>query len=150
MEFQNKIDQSDGIDQFLTKNWKHWDLVKFIYGYERFKSIDWGGEWEMYRYGLPIAFKAFGIPHEGDPLSLGRGLGIDIPADVIYKGAPGVEWAISLPDNVIASLKQNFPNIVIGHGNYFGLFSCKDGLEKDGARAIGQAVQHKTIYLWKK
>jgi len=152
MEFQNKIDQSYGIDQFLTKSWKHWDLVKFIYGYERFKSSDWGGEWEMYRFGLPIAFRAFGIPHGARPYGLGEGLEIPPNRDLIYAGAPPVEWSVSLPDSVIDSLKQNFSNsnIVIGYGNYFGLYSCKDGLEKDGATGIYQKIRDMNVYFWKK
>ena len=47
IEFQNKIDQSYGLDQFLTKNWKHWDLVKFIVGYERWRPY---GEVEEIKY----------------------------------------------------------------------------------------------------
>ncbi|MEM4230109.1 MAG: hypothetical protein QXZ66_10175, partial [Thermoproteota archaeon] len=36
----NTVNQFRNIDQFLTNNWKLWDLIKFIYGYER-----WGGTW---------------------------------------------------------------------------------------------------------
>jgi len=150
MEFQNKIDQSYGIEYFLTKNWKYWDLVKFIYGYERFSAGDWGGEWGMYRFGLPIAYKAFGISHGARPYGLGEGLMIPPNRDLIYKGAPPVEWSVSLPDDVVISLKQNFPNIVIGYGNYFGLYSCKDGLEKDGATGVYQMIRDQKVYLWKK
>jgi len=142
----------NGIDQFLTKNWKPWDLVKFVYSYESFKSGDWGGEWEMYRHGLPLAFKAFGIPHGARPYSLGEGLRIPPNTELINKGAPPVEWAVSIPDYVVAKLKQNFPasDIVIGYGNYFSLFSCKDGLGKDGAQGIYQLIRDKEVYLWKK
>ncbi len=142
-----------GITQTLKKIWPPWDLAKFIYGYESFKSGNWGGEWEMYRYGLPIAFKAFGIPHGAAPLSLGEGLNIPPNQDLINKGAPSVEWAVSLPDYVVSNLKQNF-SIVIGYGNYFSLFSCKNGLDKDGATGIYQLIRGNhiddAIYLWKK
>jgi hypothetical protein len=151
-EFIRLVQERNGIDQFLTKNWKHWDLVKFIYGYESFKAGDWGGEWEMYRYGLPLAYKAFGIPHGARPYSLGEGLIIPPNTELINKGAPPVEWAVSIPDYVVAKLKQNFPasDIVIGYGNYFSLFSCKDGLGKDGAQGIHQLIRDKEVYLWKK
>jgi len=151
-EFEQAIEDTNinGITQFLKKSWKYWDLVKFIYGYESGRSQDWGGEWGMYRFGLPIAFKAFGIPHGARPQGLGEGLMIPPNPDLIDKGAPPVEWSVSLPDNVITSLSQNFPNIVVGYGNYFGLFSCKEGLEKDGATGIYQAIRDVDVYLWKK
>jgi len=153
-EFKQIIEDTNinGITQFLKKVWKYWDLVKFIYGYESGKSQDWGGEWEMYRFGLPIAFRAFGIPHGARPYGLGEGLEIPPNRDLIYAGAPPVEWSVSLPDSVVDSLKQNFSNsnIVIGYGNYFGLFSCRDGLERDGATGIYQAIRDKDVYLWKK
>jgi hypothetical protein len=139
-----------GITQFLKKNWKHWDLVKDIYGYERFAFP--GGEWEMYRYGLPLAYKAFGIPHGARPYSLGEGLRIPPNTELINKGAPPVEWAISVPDYIVLALKQNFSasNIVIGYGNYISLFSCRDGLERDGSQDIYQLIRDKEVYLWEK
>ncbi|MEM2998182.1 MAG: hypothetical protein QW542_04460, partial [Thermoproteota archaeon] len=60
----NTVNQFRNIDQFLTNNWKLWDLIKFIYGYERWGGT-WGptiGEWEMYAYTLPLAYKSFGTP----------------------------------------------------------------------------------------
>jgi len=153
-KFEQIIEDTNinGITQFLKKVWKYWDLVKFIYGYERGRARDWGGEWEMYRFGLPIAFKAFGIPHGARPYGLGEGLMIPPNRDLIYAGAPSVEWSVSLPDRVVDSLKQNFSNsnIVIGYGNYFGLYSCKDGLERDGATGIYQAIRNMDVYFWKK
>jgi hypothetical protein len=129
-----------GITQFLKKNWKHWNLVKFIYGYESFKAGDWGGEAEMYAYGLPLAYKAFGIP-----------LGSIGGSPYIF-GTMGGEWAVPLPNNVIAVLKQAFPNsrIAIGYGNLIGMYSCIDGLEKDGITEIRSGLRGNSIYLWKK
>jgi hypothetical protein len=34
-EFTGYFDGSPGCDEYLTKNWKYWDLVKFILGHER-------------------------------------------------------------------------------------------------------------------
>jgi hypothetical protein len=140
-----------GITQFLKKNWKSWDLVKFIYGYERFKSGEWGGEWEMYDFGLPLGLKAFGIPSGAPQGGLSPGLAIN-PSNLIYAGAPTGEWAVVLPDYVVNNLKINFKNIVIGYGNYFGLFSCKDGLTKDSSQVnqILQLIGDKEVYVWKK
>ncbi|MBO3754426.1 MAG: hypothetical protein FGF53_06080, partial [Candidatus Brockarchaeota archaeon] len=140
-----------GITQTLKKYWKPWDLVRFIYGYHRGPS-DPLGEWEMYRYSLPLAFKAFGIPHGARPDSLGEGLRIPPNPDLINKGAPPVEWAISVPDHAVLALKQNFPssNIVVGYGNWVSLFSCRDGLEEDGAQGIYQLIRDKGVYLRRK
>jgi len=153
-EFKQIIEDTNinGINQFLKKVWKYWDLVKFIYGYESGMSGNWSSEWEMYRFGLPIAFKAFGIPHGARPYGLGEGLMIPPNRDLIYAGAPSVEWSVSLPDSVVDSLKQSFSNsnIVIGYGNYFGLYSCKDGLERDGATGIYQKIRDMNVYFWKK
>jgi len=147
------IENQNGIDQFLTKNWKSWDLVKFIYGYERFRSVEWGGEWQMYTYGLPLAFKAFGIPSGAEP---GTFPGIIISHDpyLTEAGAPGDEWAVTLPDDVIKQLKEAFPNyqIVTDYANRISLFSLVDGLVKDssGVKWTGMVVRNKNIYLWKK
>jgi len=140
MEFRSKIDQSNGIYQFLIKNWPAGDLVDFIYGYESFRAGDWGGEAEMYAYGLPLAYKAFGIPLSS------------IGGSPYIFGTMGGEWAVPLPDNVIAVLKQAFPNsrMAIGYGNLIGMYSCIDGLEEDGITEIRSGLRGNSIYLWKK
>ena len=147
------LQSKNGIDQFLTNNWKPWDLIKFIYAYERYNSGEWDGEWEMYRYGLPLAFKAFGIPHGADHGTFSSNIFINYAPKLIDIGAPGEEWSVTLPDYVVSSLKSKFSDIVIGYGNYFGLFSCKDGLIKDSSE-VNEILQWirdaKYICLWKK
>jgi len=153
-EFKQIIEDTNinGITQFLKKVWKYWDLVKFIYGYERGKSQDWGGEWEMYTYGLPIAFRAFGIPADVPRGTFLPGIYTNPDPLLIYAGAPGVEWSIVLPDNIANALRENFPDVVIGFGNYFGLYSCKEGLTRDssGVNALLQQIRNIEVYLWKK
>ncbi|MEM2945752.1 MAG: hypothetical protein QXI87_05330 [Thermoproteota archaeon] len=144
--------ERNAIDQFLTKNWKPWDLIKFIYGYERFKSAEWGGEWEMYRYGLPLAFKALGIP--AGVAEHGANFGINSDPFLINQGAPGSEWAVTLPDNVIQQLRQTFLNnkIITDYANRISLFSSIDGLLRDSSSVqwIGTTIRDKTVYLWEK
>jgi len=136
----------NGIDQFLTKNWKPWDLVKFIYGYERFAFP--GGEWEMYAYGLPLAYKAFGIP-------LGQMGGFGTSGNL---GGPGNyshgEFAIyGIPQAVIDALRaqKSLGRIAIGYGNGISMMSCIDGFEKDTGYEIYHGIRNiPKIYLWKK
>jgi len=149
-EFVQIIEDTNihGITQFLKKNWKPWDLVKFIYGYERFKAGDWGGEWEMYAYGLPLAFKAFGIP-------LGQMGGSGTSGNL---GGPGNyshgEFAIyGIPQTVIDALhaQKSLGRIAIGYGNGISMMSCIDGFEKDTGYAIYHGIRDiNYIYLWKK
>jgi hypothetical protein len=146
------LQSKNGIDQFLTNNWKPWDLIKFIYAYERYND-EWIEEWIMYRYGLPIAFKAFGIPHGAPHETWLPGIVAD---SYKLREVPPAEWSVTLPDYVVSNLKSKFPDTVIGYGNYFGLYSCKDGLIKDGLKLnetfpILQWIRDvKHIYLMKK
>jgi len=119
LEWLRLVKNNNGIDGYLTKHWKYWDLVKFIVGYERWNPKV--GELEGIIYVIPSVLRMAGYPvsHIGiDPTPL---------------GASGSEWAISLPQYVINEMKENFANekILIGPGNTFGLYSCGSGLLKE-------------------
>jgi hypothetical protein len=134
-----------GITQFLKKNWKPWDLVKDIYGYESFAFP--GGEWEMYAYGLPLAYKAFGIP-------LGQMGGFGTSGNLGGPGNYGYgEFAIyGIPQAVIDALRtqKSLGRIAIGYGNGISMMSCIDGFEKDTGYEILHGIRGINIYLWKK
>lgn len=90
----------------------------------------------MYRYGLPLAYKAFGVPHG------------EIRIRPLPVGAMSWEWSVSLPDYV---KKLNENNIELGYANLFSLYKCTTGLEKDGITEITQKIRNIwPIYLWKK
>jgi hypothetical protein len=123
----NKIKDLNGIDQYITKNWKYWDLVKFVMGYERWKETDIIGMIEPHtvNYSIPQTLKAFGFPTYFG--------GIE-PAPV---GAGEYEWVVSLPNYISNKLKGEFNDkIIIGPANGFGLYFSKDGLIKDGISGI--------------
>jgi hypothetical protein len=123
----NKIKDFNGVDQYITKNWKYWDLVKFAMGYERWNESNIIGMIEPHtvNYSIPQTLKAFGFP-----VYFGR---IE-PAPI---GAGDYEWVVSLPDYIASKLKNEFNDkIIIGPANGFGLYFCKDGLIKDGIREI--------------
>lgn len=123
MEFQNKIDQSYGLDQFLTKHWKYWDLVKFIVGYERWRPY---GEVEEIQYTIPGVLRMAGYPVS------------HINIDPTPKGASWYEWTVSLPQYIVDGMKKSFAGekILIGPRNTFGLYSMGAGLIKDGIKEV--------------
>jgi hypothetical protein len=64
LDFWNYLKDYNGIDQYLTKNWKYWDLVKFIAGYERWNVVNYPPATEevgIY-YFIPQTLRAFGFP----------------------------------------------------------------------------------------
>ncbi|MCD6491235.1 MAG: hypothetical protein J7K59_02960, partial [Candidatus Korarchaeota archaeon] len=139
-----------GVSNVIFNEWDAGELALFIYSYER-GTGKWRTEAELDAYGIPLAYKAFGIPYG----SLGGE-----PEKLFYPGGPlygtgGGEWTITLPDNVINSIKQRVSGkIVVGYGNMVGLYSCVDGLERDGVEGVVDGVRTKTdgkvVYIWKK
>jgi hypothetical protein len=124
----NNIKDLNGIDQYTTKKWKYWDLVKFAMGYERWArggSVIGMDELDTINYTIPQTLKSFGFPVywvriEPNPI-----------------GTANYEWVVSLPDYIADKLKSDFNDkIIIGHANGFGLYLCKDGLIKDGIKEI--------------
>jgi hypothetical protein len=121
------IKDLNAIDQYITKNWKYWDLVKFVMGYERWHKTNFPGFHEMdtINYSIPQTLKAFGFPDYWVRIE---------PTPI---GAANYEWVVSLPDYIANKLKSEFNDkIIIGPANGFGLYFCKDGLIKDGISEI--------------
>jgi hypothetical protein len=140
IEFRNLVVQRNALDQYLSNNWKDWDWIKFAVGYEVYNPKT--KEVDMINFITPQLLQYAGYPVTFihiEPTPLG--------------GWP-YEWAISLPTDVINSLKEKFPNaeLLIGSGNFFGLYSCGDGLEKDGIKEADMYAPYTTqrIYLMKK
>ena len=124
----NKIKDLNGVDQYITKNWKYWDLVKFAMGYERWRSSyihHWGAEIFGINYLIPQTLKAFGFPAYW------------VRIEPTPEGAANYEWVVSLPDYIANKLKSEFNDkIAIGPANGFGLYLCKEGMIKDGISEI--------------
>ncbi|MCC6019103.1 MAG: hypothetical protein LM601_08730 [Candidatus Verstraetearchaeota archaeon] len=124
---QKYVENFNSVDQYITKNWKYWDLVKFAMGYERWNKTNFPGMYERctINYTIPQTLKAFGFP--------AYWVGIE-PTPI---GAANYEWVVSLPDYIVNKLKSEFNDkIIIGSANGFGLYFCKDGLIKDGISEI--------------
>jgi hypothetical protein len=126
-EFIQLVNQRNAIDQYITKNWEYWDLVKFAMGYERWNEVNFAGMIERHtiNYGIPQTLKAFGFPVYW------------VRIEPNPPGSANYEWVVSLPDYVASKLKSEFNDeIAIGPANGFGLYLCIDGLIKDGLKEI--------------
>jgi hypothetical protein len=130
----------EGIDQYLSNNWKDWDWIKFAVGYEVYNPKT--KEVDMINFITPQL-----LQYAGYPVTF-------IHIEAAPLGGWPYEWAISLPTNVINGLKEKFPDakLLIGPGNFFGLYSCGGGLEKDGIKEVFILVPYtgESVYLMKK
>jgi len=120
-----RIKDLNGIDQFVTKNWEYWHLMKFIAGYGRWRPAPNMIERHDLNYIIPQALRAFGFPT------------YFVRIDPNPIGTANYEWIVSIPDYVAEKLKSNFGDkIIVGPANGFGFYLCKDGLLKDGLEEI--------------
>jgi hypothetical protein len=145
-EFMKIAKNGNGIDQFLEKNWKYWDLIKFIYGYG---VCNFGGDNMKYdNLYLPIAMKAFGIPHSN------RGVYSQHYANIPSGYCAGLEDIIfGLPDYVLEPLKQGkYKEVLILPGNGFScigspLYGIKQDLAYGQQNPVEPNLKHIDIYL---
>jgi hypothetical protein len=121
----NRIKDLNGVDQFITKNWDYWHLMKFAMGYERWNDAPGMLERHTINYMIPQILRAFGFPTYFVRIT---------PNPV---GTAVYEWVVSLPDYVAEKLRAEFGDrIIIGPANGFGLYLCKEGLLEDGVKEI--------------
>jgi hypothetical protein len=145
-EFMKIAKNGNGIDQFLEKNWKYWDLIKFIYGYG---VCNFGGDNMKYdNLYLPIAMKAFGIPHSN------RGVYHESYVNGSCRFVAGPEDIIfGLPDYVLEPLKQGkYGEVLILPGNGFScigspLYGIKQDLAYGQQNPVEPNLKCIEIYL---
>lgn len=132
----------NGLDQFLTKKFEYWNLVKFITGYERWNPKVYEsevGEMEGINHVMPEVLRIAGFPVN------------HINIEPTPSGAANREWTVGLPPYIVQSMNKYFPNsritLVPGYG--FGLHSCEDGLIKDGIKETYVLLGDKSLYLMK-
>jgi len=94
----NRIENLNGVDQFITKEWGLWHLVKCVVGYERwkYKNVPNMREIHTINYTIPQTLRAFGFPT------------YFVRIEPTPKGVPSYEWVVSLPDHVAEELKRKF------------------------------------------
>ena len=124
-DLPGRIQNLNGPEQFITKNWPSYDLAKFVIGYERgnpnpsIQTLEDGGGNNVL-YVLRMA----GFPSNSISIS-------PVPTDASWKA-----YAIGLPQTVANSLQASFPNVLLGVGNTVSTYSCKDGLKADGIKDV--------------
>jgi hypothetical protein len=141
LEFMKIAKNGNGIDQFLEKNWKCWDLIKFIYGYG---SCNFGDGVNYNNLYLPIAMKAFGIPHSN------RGVYHEHYVNGSCRFAAGPEDIIfGLPDYILEPLKQGkYGEVLILPGNGFSCIgSPLYGIKQDMAYGQQHPVEPNSKYI---
>ena len=121
--------------------------VKFIRGFlgSNFGKT-FGGEAEMYTYGIPLAFKSYGIPIHTK--------GGKILVWPVKFGISAGDWEVNLPKYVRDQLIQEFgeDKFVFNYGGEFGLHSMREGLEKDDFKEIHTwyRISKEKLCLWKR
>jgi hypothetical protein len=143
LEFINLAKSGNGIDQYLDRNWKYWDLIKFIYGYGGANYVGW----DTNRYDnlyLPIAMKAFGIPHSN------RGIEYEHYIDAPARHVVILEDIVfGLPDAVLQPIKAGqYNETLIFPGNGISCIgSPLYGIRKDIAYGQQNPVEPNAKYM---
>ncbi len=134
------VNHYNSINSYFSKNFKYWNLIKFIYGYGE-KNF---GNMKIYNMFAPIAFKAFGIPYV--VRSVYREVYINAPA----RYAAEYEDAIfGLPEDLLKPLKEGkYGEVLILPGNGFAIIgSSIEGVKKDIEYGMKNPVQPNAKYI---
>jgi len=136
------IDHYNSINSYFSKNFKYWDLIKFIYGYG-VKNFD-GDNMKKFNLFAPIAFKAFGIPYVIRSVYYQHY--INAPA----RYAIAIEDAIfGLPEDLLKPLREGkYGEVLILPGNGFAIIgSSIEGVKKDIEYGMKNPVYPNAKYI---
>jgi hypothetical protein len=135
------VNHYDSINSYFSKNFKHWDLIKFIYGYG---VINFGGD-EMKAYNIyaPIAFKAFGIPYVIHSVYYQHYTNAPCPVSVFEDAIFG------LPEDLLKPLREGkYGEVLILPGNGFAIIgSSIEGVKKDIEYGMENPVEPNAKYI---
>ncbi|MCW4044782.1 MAG: hypothetical protein NWE94_04620 [Candidatus Bathyarchaeota archaeon] len=132
------IQSQNGPDQFLTRNWPSYDLAKFIIGYLRGKKDLFVKENPLTEIILPSVLRTAGFPTNTHNIY-----------PPLAEGCSIRQGAVGMPQNVAQRLQASYPNVLLGPGNTVSIFSCADGLKKDGAKTLSAEFNDIKVYLMK-
>ncbi|MEM4141154.1 MAG: hypothetical protein QXG36_08620, partial [Nitrososphaeria archaeon] len=136
----------NSINAHLSKNFPQWELIKFIYGYG--VTFFGGDNIKIYDLYLPIAMKAFGVPHSN------RGVYyehyINAPARYV---AIHEDIVFGLPDSLLKPLREGkYKETLIFPGNGFScigspLYGIKKDLEYGNQNQVEPNAKYLEDYL---
>ena len=130
------VRNNSGPEGYLSRNWKSYDLAKFIIGYERFNEDV--SEPEDINHMTPSVLRMAGFPVYHNIIS---------PISI---GASSSEYAIGMPQKIAKELQSSFPKekIYFCPGNAISMYSCLSGLEKDGIKRVGAQLSSINLRLF--
>jgi len=105
----------------LEETWPYWDVIEVVVPYVHVNVKSFVEEYRIL-YTISDVLRLMGFPTSNFFISPGP------------NGVSNVEWAVSIPDYVLEGLKNR--DLLIGPGNTIGLYSCRDGLIKDGVKIV--------------
>jgi hypothetical protein len=135
------VNHYNGINSYFSKNFKHWDLIKFIYGYG---VINFGGDNMKYdNVFAPIAFKAFGIPYVIRSVYYQHYTNAPCPVSVFEDAIFG------LPEDLLKPLREGkYGEVLILPGNGFAIIgSSVEGVKKDIEYGMENPVKPNAKYI---
>ena len=135
------VNHYDSINSYFSKNFKYWDLIKFIYGYG---VKNFGGDrMKIFNLFAPIAFKAFGIPYALHSVYYQHYTNAPRPAS-------GFEDAIfGLPEDLLEPLRKGkYGEVLILRGNGFAIIgSSIEGVKKDIEHGMKNPIKPNAKYI---
>lgn len=142
----NVMLQFNTINTYLTNNFPHWDLIQFNYGYG---AMNFGGDIIKYdNLYLPIAMRAFGIPHSN------RGIWYEHYIDAPARYAVILEDIVfGLPDAVLQPIKAGqYNETLIFPGNGVScigspLYGIRKDMEYGQQNPVERSAKYMEAYL---
>jgi len=135
------VNHYDSINSYFSKNFKYWDLIKFIYGYG---VKNFGGDrMKINNVYTPIVFKAFGIPHVLHSVYYQHYTNAPCPAS-------GYEDAIfGLPEDLLKPLREGkYGEVLILPGNGFAIIGSPiEGVKKDIEHGMKNPIEPNAKYI---
>ncbi|MCW4045003.1 MAG: hypothetical protein NWE94_05735 [Candidatus Bathyarchaeota archaeon] len=128
---------NNGPDGFLVKNYPSYDLARFVIGYER--VMENAPESTVIGSLAPSVLRLAGFPVN------------HIGISPVPPGNSGMQYAVGITQNIVKELKNTFSNetFLLGPGYTISMFSCAEGLKKDGVNEASAYFGSSSIRLFK-
>ncbi len=136
------VNHYNSINSYFSKNFKDWDLIKFIYDY----GVKNFGKDTIQKYNLylPIAFKAFGMPYHIRSVYYEHYINGGIGSAIAYEDA-----IFGLPEHLLKPLREGkYGEVLILPGNGFAIIGSPiEGVKKDIEYGMKNPVYPNAKYI---